>query len=355
MQGNRRMTTRLGRRGLLAAAAAGMLARGLAMPALAQARTRVRMVLNWRWQGPQGLFFLAEERGYFRDAGLDVMLDQGDGSAAAVGKVASGAYEAGFGDINAAVALAAQRPAEAPLGVYMMFNRPPYTIAVRADGPIRVPKDLEGRTVGGPANDGALRLFPAFARLSGVDVARVNVTNMQPGLREQMLNRGQVDGVFGFVNTIRFSARLVNIDADSAFRWMNYGDYGMDLYSNAVVVSRALARDNPAAVAGLVRAINRGTADMLADPDAAIAALLRKEPLSNARVERDRLVATVRDEMNHPEVGRIGLGDVSDERLARAIDILVEVDRLPRRPAPEEVFSRVFLPPLSERPTRVAA
>ena len=74
-----------------------------------------------------------------------------------------------------------------------------------------------------------------------------------------------------------------------------------------------------------------------------------------AEYERDRLVATVRDEMNHPEVGRIGLGDVADERLARAIDILVEADRLPRRPAPEEVFSRAFLPPLGERPTRVAA
>ena len=342
------MTLRIGRRGLLAGAAMCC-----AVPARGQGLTRIRLVLNWRWQGPQGLFFLAEERGYFREAGIDVSIDQGDGSAAAVTKVASGAYEAGFGDINAAITLAAQRPADAPLGVYMMFNRPPYTIAVRADGPIRTPKDLEGRTIGGPANDGALRLFPAFARLAGIDAAKVNVVNMTPSLREQMLNRGQVDGIFGFVNTIRFSARLVNIDADTAFRWINYGDFGMDLYSNAVVVSRALARGNPAAVAGLVRAINRGTQDMLREPDAAIAALLRKEPLINARVERERLAATVQDEMNHPEIGRIGLGDVTDERLARSIDILAEADQLPRRPAPDEVFSKAFLPPLAERPTKV--
>lgn len=343
------MTFGIGRRELIAGAVTGC-----TTPVRAQRLTRIRLVLNWRWQGPQGLFFLAEERGYFREAGLDVSIDQGDGSAAAITKVASGAYEAGFGDINAAIALAAQRPSEAPLGVYMMFNRPPFTIAVRADGPIRTPKDLEGRTIGGPANDGALRLFPAFARLTGIDPTKVNLTNMAPNLREQMLNRGQVDGVFGFVNTIRFSARLVNIDADAAFRWINYGDFGLDLYSNAVVVSRALARDNQAAVAGLVRAINRGTQDMLREPDAAIAAVARKEPLINARVERDRLVATVQDEMNHPEVARIGLGDVVDERLARSIDILAEANQLPRRPTPEEVFSRAFLPPLAERPTKVA-
>ena len=345
----------LGRRAMLAAGGAMLAAPAFVPMALAQARTRIKLVLNWRWQGPQGLFFLAEERGYFREAGIDIAIDQGDGSAAAITKVASGAYDAGFGDINAAIALAATRPAEAPLGVYMMFNRPPFAIAVKADGPIRTPKDLAGRTIGGPANDGALRLFPAFAKLAGIDAGRVNVTNMAPNLREQMLARGQVDGAFGFVNTIRFSARLVNIDPDSAFRFILYGDYGMDLYSNCIVVSRALARDNPGAVAGLVRAINRGTRDMLRDPDAAIAAVVRKEPLVNARVERERLVATVADEMNHPEIGRIGLGDVVDARLARSIAILAEAQGLPRAPAPEEVFSRAFLPPLADRPMSVGA
>jgi NitT/TauT family transport system substrate-binding protein len=301
------------------------------------------------------MFLLAEDRGYFRAAGIDLTIDQGEGSAASVTKVATGAYDVGFGDINAAIALSAQRPAEAPLGVMMLFNRPPFCIAVRADSPIRTPRDLEGRTIGGPANDGALRLFPAFARLAGIDASRVNVTNMNAQLREQMLNRGQVDGVFGFVNTIRFSAQLIGTNADTAYRWILYGDYGMDLYSNAIVVSRQLARDNPAAVAGLLRAINRGVADMLREPDAAVAAVARREPLINVQVERARLDATVRDEMNHPEIGRIGLGDVVDERFTRGIEILAQAQNLPRMPAMAEVFDRRFLPPLSERITRVGA
>lgn len=338
------------RRLFLASAAAT-----LAAPALAQSRTRLKLVLNWRWQGPQGMFLLAEDRGYFRAAGIDLTIDQGEGSAASVTKVATGAYDVGFGDINAAIALSAQRPAEAPLGVMMLFNRPPFCIAVRADSPIRTPRDLEGRTIGGPANDGALRLFPAFARLAGIDASRVNITNMNAQLREQMLNRGQVDGVFGFVNTIRFSAQLIGTNADTAYRWILYGDYGMDLYSNAIVVSRQLARDNPAAVSGLLRAINRGLADMLREPDAAVAAVARREPLINAQVERARLDATVRDEMNHPEIGRIGLGDVVDERFTRGIEILAQAQNLPRTPAMAEVFDRRFLPPLSERIMRVGA
>ena len=86
---------------------------------------------------------------------------------------------------------------------------------------------------------------------------------MQPNLREQMLMQGQVDGVFGYVNTIRFSAKLMGVD-DNQLRYINYGDYGMDLYSNAIIVSKKLVKENPKAVAGLVRAINRG-ADRLAE------------------------------------------------------------------------------------------
>jgi NitT/TauT family transport system substrate-binding protein len=92
---------------------------------------------------------------------------------------------------------------------------------------------------------------------------------------------------------------------------------------------------------------------MLREPDAAVAAVARREPLINTAVERARLDATVRDEMNHPEIAAIGLGDVSEERFVRGIDILAEAQNLPRNPAFDEVFSRAFMPPLSARPTRV--
>jgi NitT/TauT family transport system substrate-binding protein len=81
-------------------------------------------------------------------------------------------------------------------------------------------------------NDGALKLFPAFCKFAKIDCTKVTITNMQPNLREQMLMQGQVDGVFGYVNTIRFSAKLIGADPDKQIRFINYGDYGMDLYSN---------------------------------------------------------------------------------------------------------------------------
>jgi NitT/TauT family transport system substrate-binding protein len=346
------MSFRPHRRHVVAGSLALAAGAALGRPAVAQT-TRLKMILNWRYQGPQSWFFIAQDKGYFKAEGIELDIDQGDGSGAAVGKVASGAYDIGFGDMNALILLSANKPNDAPIAVQMLFNSPPFTIAVKKDGPIKKPKDLEGKTIGGPANDGALKLFPAFCKLAGVDASKVNITNMQPNLRENMLHRGQVDGVFGFVNTIRFSARLANINADKDWHFINYGEYGMDLYSNTMIASRKLVASNPNVVRGLVRAINRGLHDVVKDPKGSIEFVSKREPLIKPDIEYDRLIATMKDEMSHPEVARVGLGDIDDARMKKAIDVLVEAEKLPRTPAISEVFDRSFLPPVADRIKKV--
>jgi NitT/TauT family transport system substrate-binding protein len=323
------------------------------LPAASFAQTKIKLVLNWKYQGPQAWFFVAQDKGYFKAEGLEVEIDQGEGSSAPIAKVASGAYDAGFGDINALIDFAAKRPAEAPVGVYMLYNTPPFTIAVKKDSPIRTPKDFEGKTIGGPANDGALKLFPAFAKAAKLDASKIAISNMAPNLREQMLIRGQVDGVFGYINTIYFSAKLVGLDPAKDLRFINYGDFGLDLYSNTILFSRNFVRDNPKAVQGFLKALNRAIVDTVATPELAMDSLMKREPLLKRDVEKERLIATLKEEMSHPEIAKIGLGDVDTVRLKRSIGVVVEANQLSRTPLPEEVFNRSFLPARAERPSKL--
>jgi NitT/TauT family transport system substrate-binding protein len=321
----------------------------LVLPLEALAQTKIKFVLNWKYQGPQAWFFLAQDKGYFKAEGLDVEMDQGEGSAAPIAKVASGAYTAGFGDLNALIDFVAKRPADAPIAVSVLYNVPPFTIVVKKDSPIKTPKDLEGKTIGAPANDGALKLFPAFAKEAKIDASKVTITNMAPNLREQMLMRGQVDGVFGYVNTIWFSAKLAGIDPEKELRFINYGDYGMDLYSNAIIFSRTFVKENPQAVKGFLRALNKAINEVVANPDTAMDYMMKREPLLKRDVEEERLMATLKAEMSHPEIARIGLGDVDDARLKRSIAMVVDANQLPRTPTPNEVFDRAFLPARADR------
>jgi len=337
---------------LIAATAVIGLTAPLLAPAPAVAQTKLKMVLNWKYQGPQGWFFLAEDRGYFKKAGIDIQMDQGNGSGAPIPLVANGTYDVGFGDINALIQFASTKPDEAPVAVYVMYNQPPFTVAVRADSPIKTPKDFEGKKLGGAAGDGALKLFPALCKITKIDCTKVEITNMQPNLREQMLMNKQVDGVFGYVNTIRFSAKLMGV-AEKDIRYINFGDYGMNLYSNAIIVSKKLVAEKPEVVKGLVAAINQGLQDALKDPDAAIAAVAKREPLIKPEVEKERFIATLQDEMNSPEIAKIGLGNVDKERLKQSIDILVEANGLSRTPTVDEVFTDKFIPPVADLPKKL--
>lgn len=317
----------------------------------AVAETQLRMILNWKYEGPQGMFFLAADRGYFKELGLAVSFDQGNGSGAAVPQVANGAYDLGFGDINALIELAAKKPDIAPLAVAVLYEEPPFTIAVKADSAIKTAKDLEGKTIGGAANDGALKLFPAFCTEAKIDCSSIKITNFQPNLREQLLMQGQVDGVFGYINTIRFAAERIGVKPDTQLRFIRYADYGLNLYSNSIIVSRKLVKENPAAVKGFLIALFKGIHDAIKDPDAAIAAVAKREPLIKQPLEREKFLATLKDEMNAPEVKTLGLGAVDPKRLEHSIEILVKAEKLPRTPTMAEVFDPVFLPPLKDRPT----
>jgi NMT1/THI5 like len=104
---------------------------------------KLRFILNTFVSGPQAWFFVADERGYFRDAGLDVEMTPGDTLANAVPRVASGEFDAGYGDLNALIELAARGSAPDCIAVFATFNSSPYTIAVPAGSAVTTPRDLE--------------------------------------------------------------------------------------------------------------------------------------------------------------------------------------------------------------------
>ncbi|MGN1286386.1 MAG: ABC transporter substrate-binding protein, partial [Bradyrhizobium sp.] len=281
--------------------------------------TTIKFTLGWKTQGSDAAFFYAKDNGYFKEEGLNVVIDQGEGSGATVTRIMSGAYDAGFGDVNAIIQNAATKPQDAPVMVYMMWNQPPFAIVAKNSSGIRTIKDFEGHTLGGAQGTPTTRLLPVFVHKNGLDGEKIKISNMAPNLQEPMLIKGDIDAALVFNITSYFNLVLNRQDPDKDFKWFSFGDYGLDLYSNGVMVSRKLIASNPKAVAGLVRAINKGAIAVAKDQNAAMKAALNYDNLINVDVEKRRLQYSFEKLIVSPEMKEIGVGDVKDDRMARAI------------------------------------
>jgi len=334
-------------RSFVTAALAGMVL--VAGAAHAQDKTKVRFTLDWKYQGLHAFVFWAKDKGYFDAEGLDVAIDQGTGSAATVTRIVSGTYDAGFGDVNAIIQLAGTKPGEQPKMVYMIYNKAPFALIAKASSPIKTIKDVVGKKLGTPAGGAAGQLFPALAKANGFDAASVPVVNMAPNLQEQMLLTDQVDVSAIFTVTSYINLFGLKIDPDKDIRWFYYSDLGLDLYSNGIMVSQKMLKENPKAVTGLVKALNRALIDVAAKPDEAIALMMKVEPLMNADLEKKRLLYALKTHFVSPETDEIGIGAIKPERMTKAIDTLVETYKLPNTPTVADIFDSSFLPPKSDR------
>lgn len=347
----------ISRRSVLALAASRAVAGPLSFvsPAGAEGMTPIKFTLDWKYQGVHAFAFWAQAKGYFAAEGLAVTIDQGTGSAATVSRIASGAYDAGFGDINAIVALAGKEPGQQPVMVYTIYNSAPFALITKAAGPVKTLKDMEGRTLGYPAGASAGQLFVPLAKLNGVDPAKVKVVNMAPALQEQMMLQGEVDASAVFTVTSYINLVGQKVDPDKDIRWLYYAALGVNPYANGIMVSQKLLKENPKAVAGLVRALNRAFIEVAAHPDAATDLMLKQEPLLDATLEKRRLLYAYKTHFITAETNTFGVGDVTETRLTETIKLNVDAFSLPNTPKLSDVFDRSFLPPKSERMIKLAA
>ena len=133
--------------------------------AAGQTPVKLRFTLDWRFEGQLAYMMMAKNKGYFEREGLDVQVDSGSGSGAAIGRIVGGSHDIGTGDMTALIEYLGNNPGEPKLqAVYLIYNTTPFMIQGLKKSGMTKPQDLAGRKIAAPVFDSTRKTFPVFAR-----------------------------------------------------------------------------------------------------------------------------------------------------------------------------------------------
>ena len=309
--------------------------------------TPIKFLLDWRFEGPSGLFLQPAAKGYFKQAGLDVSIDAGNGSGAAVQRVASGTYDMGFADMASLMEFHANNPdaPNKPVGVMVVYNNTPAAVMALKKSGIKSVADLSGKKLGAPVFDAGRKAFPTFAKTNKVE--NVTWTSMDPPLRETMLVRGDVDAITGFTFTSLLNIEARGVKASDVVL-MQYADHGVKHYGNVIIASPKLIQENPQAIQKFLAAFAKGAKEVIANPAAAIEHVKARDGIANAPLETRRLQLAIDTVVNSADARKEGFGRLDTSRLSLMASEISDAYGTKTRIDPKVVWNDSFLPSATE-------
>lgn len=318
-------------------------AAGLFAAGLAHAQTKVPFALDWKFEGPSAPYFVAIDNGHFAEEGLEVTIEAGSGSVQTIPKIATGAFPMGFGDINSVIKFLDQNPGAPVTAVMMVYDKAPFAIVGRKSLGVEAPKDLEGKILGAPPPDGAWAQFPVFADETGLDVSAITVEPVGFPTREPMLAEGNVAAITGFSFSSVVNLKRLGVPAEDVTNLL-MADYGLKLYSNAILVNTEWAAENGETVEAFLRAVAKGWVDTIADPAMGIEALIKRNPAADPALEEERLQMAIDQNVVTEYVSSNGMGTIDATRMAEALEQLAKTYEFQNAPDAALYFTDAFLP-----------
>ena len=285
-------------------------------------------------------FYLADQAGYYRDAGLEVTFENKI-DPELITLVARGAFDLGLADGTSLIPAVSQGiPVRYIATIYARF---PNIVFAKASSGIAAPADLAGRSIGIPGKFGSswimLQALLASAGLTPDDADIVTYPDFGQGIA---VSEGAVDAATGFVNN---EPVVLELRGDPAV--VLRVDEAVPLPGNGLIVGAETAATKESAVRAFVAATLRAMEDIIADPqlgfEAAQAAIpeLAADPATQLAV-LEATIETWKSELTAAK----GLGAIDRDGWTDSITFMASLggDYVPNPVSADDIVTDAFLP-----------
>ena len=248
-------THRTTRRTFVTTSAAAGAATLLPMPHVHAQGTlkKVTLLLDWVFQGPNSGFLVAQEKGFYKESGLDVEIGPGKGSGSTSQLIANKTSQFGFAD-GFVIGLGISK-GMAIRNVGSIYRGNPTAVIVLDESAIKSVKDLEGNSIAIAPGGTQFQQWPAFLRGAKLDPAKITVVNIDPAGMNPALISGRVQAIASYVQG---SVPSVEQRGGKKTRHFPYADYGVTAVSNGIILHNDLIKSDPELIKAFVAPSLRG-------------------------------------------------------------------------------------------------
>jgi NitT/TauT family transport system substrate-binding protein len=288
--------------------------------------------------GQYAYLYAARQLGYFKKRGIDLDISRGFGSLAATQAVVTEKFQMGSAQTGANLLgimrgldlrLVGTHGYDATLGIVALKN-----------GPVKTPKDLEGRTIGVAAAGGDTAFLPAYSKLAGIDLDKLKIVQIDSKILEQSAMSGVVDAIVmtGLSSIPNF------MSGDVPITMFSFSKVGLQFYWLNTITSGDFLTKNKEVVEQVQAGINEGMKFMLLNPKEALERHLSEhEELAlgkNGKVYVELGMQLTRAIMMAPESVEHGLGYTDFSKIDAQAKIVKQYAAQPtdRDPPPAETF-----------------
>jgi NitT/TauT family transport system substrate-binding protein len=298
----------------------------------------VTLMLDWVHQGPNSGFMLAQEKGFYREAGLDVAITAGKGSGSTAQLVASKAMQFGFSD-GYVVANGVSKGMSIK-SVACIYRRNPAALIALANSPIKTPKDIEDKTVAIAAGSTQFQEWPAFCKGAGLDASKIQVVNMDPAGVGVALINGRVPVIAGYAMGY---VPAIEIRGKKEIRLFWFADYNVTVVSNGIIVHEDLLKSDPDLVRAFVAPTIKGFLYQRQNPLEAVAVVQKYLPTVDPKITRREMDFSWKTWVSPNTKGK-PLGWASNADWVETIRVLKEYGGVTKPPKASEVYTNEFVP-----------
>lgn len=238
----------------------------------AEAADKVKLTLNGAIGVGHVQFVYAEKLGYYKNAGIELELEQGRGSVPTTQVVALGRADAGYVDAATAINLASQGAPVKIIAVIRQVNS--FGLVVLADSKIKTPKDLEGKKVAICPGCAERPLFDAMLSAQNVDKSKIEIVNAENSAFIGLLAERKVDAFADVPEIYIYRLRERGIATEGLY----FRDYGVPLFSLSLIANENKLKERPDVYRRFIDASLQGLAATIKNPDDAIDTLRERHP-----------------------------------------------------------------------------